>query len=263
MSDQATRLPSHLPSIAAPELAGVRHAFFTRQGGVSTGDYASLNGGVGSRDAPEAVAENRRRMADHLGAATLLVPYQVHSALCLAVDENWRDRWQERPRADALATATPGLALGVTGADCGMILFADAGAGVVGAAHAGWRGALDGVGEATLATMERLGAARAKTVAVLGPSIAQASYEVGPEFRERFLQRDNGSAAFFVPAARAGHALFDLHAFIGHRLRRAGIGTFVDLGLDTYADEARFFSYRRMTHRGEADYGRLISAIAL
>ncbi len=248
-----------LPAIEAAELVPIRHAFFTRQGGVSAGVYASLNGGVGSRDVPEAVAENRRRMAGHLRAATLLVPYQVHSATCLAVDGDW----DERPRADALATRTPGLALGVTGADCGMILFADSRAGVIAAAHAGWRGAFDGVGEATLDTMERLGARRADTVAVLGPSIAQASYEVGPEFRERFLARDRGYVSFFTPSARAGHALFDLHAFIGHRLRAAGIGRFRDLALDTYADEERFFSYRRMTHRGEADYGRLVSAIVL
>ena len=248
-----------LAAIEAAELLPLRHAFFTREGGASTGVYASLNGGVGSRDEPQAVAENRRRMAAHLRASTLLVPYQVHSATCLAVDGDW----DERPRADALATRTRGLALGVTGADCGMILFADVAAGVVGAAHAGWRGAFDGVGEATLDAMERLGARRADTVAVLGPAIAQGSYEVGPEFRERFFARDPAYEAFFVPSLRADHALFDLHAFIGHRLRAAGIGRFRDLGLDTYADEARFFSYRRMTHRGEADYGRLVSAIVL
>ena len=254
-----TRDDLRLPVIEAPALAGIRHAFFTRNGGVSTGVYGSLNGGVGSRDAADAVAENRRRMAAHIGVETLLVPYQVHSPVCLAVSE----LWVERPRADALATAMPGLGLGVTGADCGMTLFADRHAGVIGAAHSGWRGAFDGVLESTLDTMESLGARRADVVAVLGPSIAAASYEVGPEFHDRFLDRDPDYAAFFKASHREGHAMFDLHAFIGHRLRAAGVGTFVDLELDTYADERRFFSFRRMTHRNEPDYGRLISAIAL
>ncbi len=171
-----------LPVIEAPALEGVRHAFFTRQGGVSDGVYASLNGGVGSRDAPAAVEENRRRMAAALGVSTLLVPYQIHSPTCVAVSEPWH----ERPRADALATATPGLALGVTGADCGMTLYADRTAGVVGASHSGWKGALDGVLEATLDTMESLGADRRNIVAVLGPTIGPTSYETGPEFRDRF-----------------------------------------------------------------------------
>ena len=254
-----THAGARLPAIEAAALAGIQHAFFTREGGVSRDVYGSLNGGVGSRDAPEAVAENRRRMATHLGVVNLLVPYQVHSDVCLAVAEPW----SERPRADALATATPGLGLGVTGADCGMILFADRGAGVIGAAHAGWQGALGGVLEATLDRMEELGANRANVVAVLGPSIGSASYAVGPEFRARFVARKAGYAIFFHSSARPDHAMFDLHAFIGHRLRGAGVGLFEDLGLDTYADEKRFFSYRRTTHRGEPDYGRLISAIAL
>jgi YfiH family protein len=248
-----------LPLIHAPALAGVRHAFFTREGGVSGGVYTSLNGGVGSRDEPSAVEENRRRMADALGVATLMVPYQIHSPTCVAVAEPWA----ERPRADALATSTPGLALGVTGADCGMTLYADKAAGVIGASHSGWKGAFDGVLEATLDTMEALGAHRRDIVAVLGPTIGPASYETGPEFIARFLQRDTGYAAFFTPSDRPDHHMFDLPAFIGHRLRTAGIGTFVSLGLDTYADEKRFFSYRRTTHRKEPDYGRLISAIAL
>ena len=251
-----TRDPS-VPAITAEALAPFRHAFFTREGGVSTGVYASFNGGVGSRDVPEAVAENRRRMAAHLGAAVLLVPYQIHSPTCLAVHEPWA----ERPRADALATATPGLALGVTGADCGMILYADATAGVVGAAHAGWQGAFGGVLEATLDTMEGLGARRADVVAVLGPTIGPASYEVGPEFSARFVARDPDYAAFFASSPREGHAMFDLPGFIGHRLHAAGVGRFENLALDTYTDERRFFSYRRTTHRAEPDYGRLISAI--
>ena len=244
-------------AITAPALGPFRHAFFTRQGGVSAGVYASFNGGVGSLDAPEAVAENRRRMAAHLGAATLLVPYQVHSPTCLAVSEPWG----ERPRADALATATPGLGIGVTGADCGMILFADANAGVIGAAHAGWQGAFGGVLEATLDTMETLGARRGDVVAVLGPTIGPTSYEVGPEFFARFRDRDSGYPAFFTPSTRPGHSMFDLPGFIGHRLRAARVGRFESLGLDTYADERRFFSYRRTTHRTEPDYGRLVSAI--
>ncbi len=248
-----------MPAIEAPVLAPLRHAFFTRAGGISGGVYASLNGGVGSRDAPDSVVENRRRMAAHLRASALLVPYQIHSPVCLAVAEPWDG---ERPRADALATRTPGLAVGITGADCGMTLYADRKAGVVGASHSGWRGALGGVLEATLATMEGLGAARDRITAVLGPTIGQASYETGPEFHARFVAEDAGSAIFFAPAPRAGHHMFDLPAYIGHRLRAAGVGHFMSLGLDTYADEARFFSYRRTTHRGEPDYGRLIAAIA-
>ena len=248
-----------IQAIQAPALAGVRHAFFTRQGGASDGVYASLNGGVGSRDAPGAVAENRRRMTQRLRVTTLLVPYQIHSPTCLAVAEPWT----ERPRVDALATRTPGLALGVTGADCGMTLYADAAAGVIGASHSGWKGALGGVLEATLDAMETLGARRERIVAVLGPTIGAASYEVGPEFIERFVAVDAGNAAFFTPSSREAHHMFDLPAYIGHRLRAAGVGHFVSLELDTYADEARFFSYRRATHRREPDYGRLVSAIAL
>jgi YfiH family protein len=248
-----------LPAIEAPALEGVRHAFFTREGGVSRGVYASLNGGVGSKDTPDAVAENRRRMTEHLGADMMLTPYQVHSGVCLAVSAPW----DERPQVDALATATPGLALGVTGADCGMILFADRSAGVVGAAHAGWKGAIGGVLEATLDTMEKLGAIRADTVAVLGPTIGQTSYETGPEFIARFLADDRDSARFFAPSPRADRHLFDLPQFIGARLERAGVGRFRSLGLDTYVDETRFFSYRRTSHRGEPDYGRQISAIVI
>jgi polyphenol oxidase len=247
---------------AALELSGVRHGFFTRHGGVSQGVYASLNGGVGSSDDPASVAENRARMAAALGLAAdrLLVPYQVHSADVATISEPWAP--DARPRCDGVVTATPGLALGVTGADCGMILFADASARVIGAAHAGWKGARDGVVEATVAAMTALGAAPAHIVAVLGPCIMLASYEVGPEFVAAF-DADAEAPGFFAPSRNAGRSLFDLHGYIGLRAARAGIGTFVDLGLDTYADENRFFSYRRKTHRSEADYGRLVSAIAL
>ena len=255
----------NLPVITAPALdhPGIGHAFFTRQGGVSEGVYASLNGGVGSRDAPDAVAENRARMAAALGvpAERLLVPYQIHSADALAVEAPWAA--DARPRCDALVTATPGLALGVTGADCGIALFHDPGARVIGAAHAGWKGALTGVLEATLAAMERLGASRRGIHVALGPTIAQKSYEVGPEFVTRFAEADRSSDRFFVPSTREGHSLFDLPGFIGARLAAAGVARFENLALDTYADPERFYSYRRSVHRQEPDYGRLVAAIAL
>ena len=260
---QAAILQAEILQAEILRLPGVRHAFFTREGGVSQGVYASLNGGVGSRDAPDAVAENRARMAGVLGvsAERLLVPYQVHSADCVIVREPWAA--DARPRVDGIATATPGLALGVTGADCGMVLFADAGAGVIGACHAGWKGALTGVVEATVAAMVSLGASRARTVAALGPMIGPASYEVGPEFAARFVAEDAGFAKFFAPSALAGHMMFDLPDFIAMRCGQARLAGFEDLALDTYADEARFFSYRRMTHRKEADYGRLVAGICL
>jgi hypothetical protein len=248
---------------AALELPHVRHAFFTRRGGVSEGVYASLNGGVGSRDEADAVRENRTRMAAALAVAPdrLAVPYQVHSPDVLALTEAFPI--DARPRCDALVTATPGLGLGVTGADCGMILFADPDARVIGAAHAGWKGALAGVVEATVAAMERLGAAPRNVRAALGPCIAQASYEVGPEFVAAFAAADVGSGRFFAPSANPDRAMFDLHAYIAARAARARVGHFEDLGLDTYADEERFSSYRRTTHRKEADYGRLVAAIAI
>jgi YfiH family protein len=255
---------SGLAPIRAPALdfPGVRHAFFTREGGVSEGVYASLNGGVGSSDAGERVAENRARMAAALGVGPdrLLVPYQVHSAEVVALSSPWAA--SERPRCDGIVTATPGLALGVTGADCGMILFADPCARVVGAAHAGWKGARDGVIEATVAAMTALGASPSGVTAVLGPCIAQASYEVGPEFVQAFAD-DPEAPRYFRPSRNEGRSMFDLHGYIALRAARAGVGALIDLSLDTYADEERFFSYRRKTHRGEVDYGRLVSAIAI
>jgi YfiH family protein len=241
---------------------GLSHAFFTREGGVSQGVYASLNGGRGSRDNPEHVAENLGRMADQLGVAQdhFLLPYLVHSPDCLLVDAPFG---AERPRCDALVTKTRGIALGVTGADCGILLFADAQAGVIGAAHAGWKGAFTGVLEATLQKMEEAGASRPSIHVVLGPTIAQASYEVGPEFRARFVEADPKNAWFFAPSAREAHHMFDLPAYIGARLKANGVGRFQNLALDTYADEARFYSYRRSVHRHEDDYGRLVAAIAL
>jgi polyphenol oxidase len=250
--------------IEAPALASskIRHAFFTRQGGVSEGIYASLNGGLGSSDVPEKVQENRRRMAQRLGVApdALISIYQVHSADAVMVEGPWTG---ERPKADGMATATPGIALAITKADCGPVLFADPEAGVIGAAHAGWRGAVTGVLESTVEAMERLGARRGRIVAVLGPTISQAAYEVGPDFVARFAEAAPGHGRFLKPGERPDHPLFDLPGFIGARLEAAGIGTFADLGLCTYSDEERFFSYRRTTHRREPDYGRLISAIAL
>ncbi len=243
--------------------AGVCHAFFTREGGVSVGVYDSLNGGVGSKDELAAVTINRARMAQHLGVPEthLLVPYQIHSPDVVTVSEPWEA--DARPRADALVTRTAGLALGVTGADCGILLFADVQAGVIGAAHAGWKGAIGGVIESTLAAMVQLGAQAGRIHVALGPTIAQASYEVGPEFVARFVETDADYARFFVASVREGYAQFDLPAFIGHRVLRAGAGRFENLGQDTYADPARFYSYRRSVHRQEPDYGRLVAAIAL
>jgi polyphenol oxidase len=244
-------------------LAGIRHGFFTRQGGVSGGLYASLNGGVGSRDDSGHVAENRARMAAALGIEPqgLLTAYQIHSPEVIVAETSWAPT--ARPRGDAVVTRMPDLAVGVTTADCGPILLADAQAGVIGAAHAGWRGALAGIAEATVAAMERLGAERGRIRAVLGPMIRQANYEVGPDLMARFAAEDGASGGFFRPARRDGHALFDLAGYIGARLARAGVHQFEDLGLCTYEDAARFFSFRRSTHRGEADYGRHVNAIAL
>jgi YfiH family protein len=251
--------------LAAPALSvlpNVAHAFFTRNGGVSTGLYASLNGGRGSNDDPEAVAENRRRMCAVLGVGTdrLATPYQIHSPTAVIATEAWAKG--AAPQADAVVSATPGLAIGISTADCGPLLFADGEAGVVAAAHAGWKGALGGVLESTVATMEKLGARRDRIKAVLGPCIRQPSYEVGPEFVETFAAADPANRAYFVPAP-SGKSLFDLGGYILTRLRAAELGTVEDLGLDTYADEARFFSFRRTTHRKEPDYGRLVAAIAL
>jgi YfiH family protein len=244
-------------------IPGVAHGFFTRIGGASQGVYASLNAGVGSRDAPEAVTENRARVAAALAAAPerLAVPFQIHSPDALAISEPWPA--DARPRCDALVTATPGLALGVTGADCGMVLFADPHTRVIGAAHAGWKGALTGVVEATVAAMERLGAKRGDIVAGLGPCIGPKSYEVGPEFVAAFGGAGEDTARYFAPSGREGHSMFNLNAYIAERAARAGVGRFEDLQLDTYADECHFFSYRRATHRKEPDYGRLMSVIVM
>jgi YfiH family protein len=249
------------PSLA--KLARIRHGFFTRAGGVSQGIYASLNGGVGSNDAQDKVNENRARMAATLGVRPdrLLTLYQTHSPEVVVAEQPWtRDN---RPRADAIVTRTPSLAIGVSTADCGPLLFADSQAGVIGAAHAGWRGALTGVIEATVKAMEQLGANRGRITTALGPTISQPNYEVGPEFVTRFVSADAANARFFKTSERAGHALFDLNGYIAACIQRAGIVKYEDLGLCTYAEPERFYSFRRSTHRSEPDYGRHINAITL
>ena len=252
-----------LQALALAELDGLHHAFFTRAGGVSQGVYATLNGGVGSDDAPDKVAENRARMAAVLGvpADRLLTPYQIHSPDVAVVDAPWTP--DHRPRADAVVSRTPRLALGVSTADCGPLLFADSQAGVIGAAHAGWRGTLSGVIEATVAAMEKLGASGTRITVALGPTIRQPNYEVGPEFVARFVAADADNARFFAASPNAGHAMFDLPGYIATRIERVGIANFEDLGLCTYAEPNRFYSFRRATHRKELDYGRHINAIVL
>ncbi len=242
---------------------GIRHGFFTREGGVSGGLYASLNGGVGSKDDAGHVAENRARMAGALGVAPdrFLTAFQIHSPQVVVVETPWTA--ETRPRADAIVTRMRALAIGISTADCGPVLLADPKARVIGAAHAGWRGALTGVVEAAIGAMEQLGAKRGEIRAVLGPMIRQQNYEVGSDLIARFGTEDPASNRFFAPAARDGHAMFDLAGYIGLRLSLAGIHHIEDLGHCTYADPARFFSFRRTTHRGEVDYGRHVNAIAL
>jgi len=248
---------------ALARLAGIRHAFFTRSGGVSNGVYATLNAGVGSNDVPHNITENRARMAGTMGVPLdhFLTCYQVHSPAAVVAVEPWGA--DSRPRADAIVTATAGLAIGVSTADCGPVLFADAQARVIGAAHAGWRGALAGVTDETIMAMERLGATRRRIVAALGPMIRQPNYETGTDLRDQFVAADPINARFFRPAARQQHFMFDLAGYVVARLAAAGIGTIEDVDACTYADADKFFSYRRMTHRGESDYGRHLNAIVL
>jgi YfiH family protein len=248
-------------SSALEAIPRIRHAFFTREGGVSTGIYASLNGGIGSNDDPANVQENRRRMAEALEASSLVSCYQIHSADVIAAETPWTR--ENAPRADAIVTKIPKLAIGVSIADCGPVLFADSDARVIGCAHAGWKGAFTGVLEATLERMESLGADRSRVIAAIGPLIRQDSYEVGPEFVARFHEADHKNIRFFAPSDREHHSLFDLPGYISMRLKKAGVGTIDDLCLDTYSDEELFFSYRRTTHRNEKDYGRLVAAISL
>ena len=243
-------------------IPGLRHAFFTRDGGVSDGVYGSLNGGLGSGDDPADVRENRRRMAEQMGVSPeyLLNVHQVHSPDAVVATGPWQS--PSRPKADAIVTRAEGLAIGVTTADCGPVLLVDPNARVIGAAHAGWRGALTGILESTIDAMEKLGAERKDTVAAIGPLIRQPSYEVGSEFVVRFIEADADNAMFFLPAARDGHSMFDLAGFIRMRLENAGILMIDDLDIDTYSDE-RCYSYRRSVHRNEPDYGRHVHAIIL
>jgi hypothetical protein len=247
--------------IRADALADVPHGFLGRRGGVSTGVVAGLNVGTGSQDDPSAIAENRRRAIEAVQAGgKLATVYQVHSAEAVYVTEPWPH--EERPKADAMVTDRPGVLLGILTADCAPVLFADAEAGVVGAAHAGWRGAVGGVTDSAIAAMEKIGARRERIVAAVGPCIAQASYEVDEGFRSRFLEADGANGRFFI-VGPAGKPHFDLEGYVAARLRAAGLGRVETLGLDTYADTGRFFSFRRSTHRGEPDYGRQISLVAL
>jgi polyphenol oxidase len=241
---------------------GIRHGFFTRQGGVSKGIYGSLNCGLGSGDDAENVRQNRALVAETLGVPheRLLTLYQIHSATAVIVDQRWNSDVAE---ADALVTRTPGLAIGALTADCAPVLFCDPEARVIAAAHAGWRGALLGIVEATVASMEELGAKPERMVAVIGPTISQRAYEVGSDYVERFLAEEPESSSFFMTDDSSGDPHFDLAGYVAERLARAGVGTVSDLGLCTYCDETRLFSYRRSQHHGEEDYGRQISAIVL
>jgi hypothetical protein len=253
-----------LISPALDRLGRINHGFFTREGGVSTGIYASLNCGVGSDDEPAAVAENRRRAMAHLGLpeTALSTLYQVHGDEVLTLTAPLTAD-APRPKADGMVSATPGVALGILAADCVPVLLADAQAMVVGACHAGWKGALAGITDATIHAMRRLGAAPLRIAAAVGPSIRQGSYEVGPEFPAAFLAADAANQRFFQPAERAGHFQFDLPGYVRSRLAAASVLVVDDLAQDTRSESERFFSYRRATLAKELDYGRQLSVIAL
>jgi hypothetical protein len=247
--------------VRAVSLGRLPHGFLGRRGGISVGECAGLNVGFGSNDDREAIAGNRRLAVAALHPdAELVTVHQIHSPQVVLASEPWPQ--DERPRADAMVTDTPNLLLGILTADCAPVLFADHKAVVVGAAHAGWRGALAGVTDATIEAMEKLGARRENIHAAVGPCIAQPSYEVDEAFRARFLHADPDNARFFVEGS-SGKPHFDLEAYVVHRLIAAGIDEIEAVNLDTYAEPERFFSYRRSTHRGEADYGRQLSAIAI
>jgi YfiH family protein len=251
--------PLHIEALST--LPGVAHGFFTRRGGVSEGIYDSLNCGVGARDNPEAVRENRARVAARLGARKLLTCYQVHGTTAVVADAGTPAIW--RPKADALVTATPGVALGVLTADCAPILLADPQARVVGAAHAGWRGALAGIAEAAIAAMEGLGAARRRMVAAVGPCIGPEVYEVGPELEVQFLAQDPANARYFRRATPKARPHLDLSAYLADRLEKAGIPMVTAANACSFTSEKDFFSYRRSRLKRELDYGRQISAIVL
>ncbi len=251
-----------LKSPALSSSAHIAHAFFGRSGGVSQGIFASLNCGPGSGDGRPDVIENRRRVAEALASGSdLLTLYQIHSGEAVTVTAPWN--LGEGPQADAMVTTVPNLALGILTADCAPVLFADTEARVIGAAHAGWKGAISGVTDSAIAAMERLGAKRERIVAAIGPCISQANYEVGAEFRDRFLQTDSTLARFFVSSHKSGHFRFDLEEYVASRLASGGIARIERVSCCTYAHENDFFSFRRATHRGEKDYGRQVSAIVL
>jgi YfiH family protein len=261
MSDQITLNPIRSALLGEAETKGIRHGYFTRVGGVSNGIYEGLNIGSGSNDDQSLVRENRRRVAAWMGVDvdSLLSAHQIHSPDVIVAREPFSGA---RPKADAIVTDRPGIAIGATTADCGPVLFADAEAKVIGAAHAGWKGAFTGVLENTITAMEGLGAKRERIVAVLGPSIGPDNYEVGPEFIARFVEVDGENARYFAPSKTPGHAMFDLNLYTVDRLLKAGVNA-ESLDRCTYAEEDLFYSYRRSTHRKEADYGRQISAIIL
>jgi len=252
--------------IEASELqsaSSLRHGFFTRQGGHSSGLFTSLNCGFGSGDDKPTVARNRAAAGERLGVTgdDVLTVWQWHSADVVVADSSWDA--MAPPKADAIVTTKPGLAIAVLTADCAPILFADAEAGVIGAAHAGWKGAFAGVSDATVTAMEKQGARRERITAIIGPTISQKAYEVGPDFADQFTAEALDNADFFTPSPRPRHQMFDLPAYLKRRMIRQGVGLVVDMGLCTYSDDDRFYSYRRATHRNEKDYGRQISAIVL
>lgn len=251
--------PVHAPSLST--LKGIQHGFFTRKGGVSKGIYEGLNAGLGSDDVRDDVIENRIRITNYLGSdnAKLASPYQVHSNLAVATTSAFTT---ERPQVDGIVTATPGVTLGIVTADCGPVLFADTTAGVIGACHAGWKGALTGVTESTIVEMEKLGAQRKNIIAALGPCITQMNYEVGPDFPAPFIEQHQSNERFFVPSQKPDHHMFDMVAYILSRLQINGVEAHAT-GDCTYAQEDNFYSYRRTTHRREPDYGRQLSAIVL
>lgn len=255
------KLSFKAPNLA--DLAGVEHGFFTRLGGVSEGMYATLNCGTGSRDAPASVSENRARAAKLLGTSPgkLVTIYQKHSNVAVVADEPWDE--DKRPQADALVTATPGLAIGILTADCAPVLLCDPDQRVIGAAHAGWRGAFSGIVDATVEAMAGLGADPSNIRAAIGPAISQGAYEVGEDYKATFLEAEPMSEIFFATDDGSGEPHFDLPGYVAERLARAGVAEALDLGICTYYDETRLFSYRRSQHHGEDDYGRQISAIVL
>ena len=264
MNQPSTNTPQLAPLTAdcLSALPGLRHGFFTTAGGVSTGIYKSLNCGLGSKDDQQAVLQNRRRVADFLAADDVITLYQIHSAMALVVDTPWPDGIAP-PQADALVTKKRGLAIGALTADCAPVLFADSQAGIVAAAHAGWRGAASGILEATIATMVKLGAERTNICAALGPCISQEAYEVGPEFEAKMLELHADNIQFFSLPDGAERVHFDLPAYVLHRLQGSGIGAIEQQALCTYRHPDRLYSYRRSQHNNEPDYGRQISAIVL